>query len=72
MIKNILNLKGTQRINKDEQRGISGGRPPIGPTSCCNPALECCTTTHLALNNSFCGGQYQSGCSYHRATECCV
>ncbi|RZS93107.1 hypothetical protein [Aquimarina brevivitae] len=71
MLKNILNLKGTQRIKKGDQQTIIGGRPP-GIFLCCNPLLECCTTTHLALNNPRCGGQYQSGCSYHKATDCCA
>ena len=72
MLKTLLNLKDTQRIKREDQRSISGGRPPIGPTSCCNPALECCTTSHLAQNQPSCGGQYRPGCTYHRASGCCI
>ena len=72
MLKTLLNLKGTQRIKREDQKTISGGAPPGTPTQCCDPALECCTTTHLALNNASCGGQYKSGCTYHRATGCCI
>ena len=72
MLKTILELKDTKRIKREDQKSISGGARPGSPRLCCDPALECCTTTHLALNNANCGGQYQSGCTYHRASGCCI
>lgn len=70
MKKSILTIGAA--LNKKEQQEISGGIPTIKPSRCCNPALSCCTTSHLALNNPFCGGTYISGCQYHPATDCCI
>ncbi|WGH76847.1 hypothetical protein P8625_06815 [Tenacibaculum tangerinum] len=69
MKKQILNLGNA--LNKAEQTQINGGLK-LKPTLCCDPALRCCTTSHLAQNNASCGGTYISGCQYHPATECCI
>ncbi|MHA7057927.1 hypothetical protein ACWGOQ_0011945 [Aquimarina sp. M1] len=71
MLKNILKLEGSQRLGRNEQRAINGGGRP-GPRLCCDPALRCCTTSHLAQNNASCGGTYISGCQYHPASGCCI
>ncbi|MDY8137900.1 hypothetical protein [Aquimarina sp. 2201CG5-10] len=71
MLKNILNLEGAQRLNKEEQKTISGGGRP-GLLRCCDPAARCCTTTHVALNNASCGATYIPGCNYHPSNGCCI
>ena len=69
MKESILNIGKT--LNKIEQKFINGGLK-LKPTQCCDPALRCCTTSHLALNNPGCGGTYISGCQYHPSTDCCI
>ncbi|MEO8515444.1 MAG: hypothetical protein ABI426_01800 [Flavobacterium sp.] len=41
MLKNILNLKGAQKLTKDEQKIISGGRSQ--PLSLCMYPVELCS-----------------------------
>ncbi|WP_133537227.1 hypothetical protein [Tenacibaculum caenipelagi] len=69
MKKSILNLG--KALNIVEQKQINGGVKPK-PSLCCDPALQCCTTSYLAQNNTSCGGTYISGCQYHPATNCCI
>lgn len=69
MKKQILNLG--KALNKSEQKSIEGGWK-IRPFKCCDPAMQCCTTSHLAQNNPSCGGTYISGCQYHPASNCCI
>ncbi|TSE03125.1 MULTISPECIES: hypothetical protein [Aquimarina] len=71
MLKTILNLEGTKKLKKDQQKAINGGLRPI-LRRCCDPALQCCTTTHVALNNPSCGATYTPGCSYHASNGCCI
>ncbi|TPN85445.1 hypothetical protein [Aquimarina algicola] len=71
MLKKILNLEGVQRLKKLEQNKISGGLRPI-LRRCCDPALQCCTTSSLAQNNPSCGGTFIPGCSFHPASNCCI
>ncbi|MBG6128718.1 hypothetical protein IWQ47_000591 [Aquimarina sp. EL_43] len=71
MLKTILDLEGTKSLKKSEQKGINGGRIPV-LRKCCNPALRCCTTSHVALNNPSCGATYIPGCSYHPSNGCCI
>ncbi|WP_299106576.1 hypothetical protein [uncultured Tenacibaculum sp.] len=71
MKKSILNLGKV--LSRTEQKKIDGGGfGPLKPRRCCDPALQCCTTSHLALNNPSCGGTYMSGCQYHPANGCCI
>lgn len=70
MLKNIS--KFSSILNKSEQKKINGGRRPGSLQRCCDPSLHCCTTSHLAQNNSSCGGTYVSGCQYHYASGCCI
>ncbi|WP_299156996.1 hypothetical protein [uncultured Tenacibaculum sp.] len=69
MKKQILNIGKV--LNKAEQKKIEGGLK-LKPTRCCDPAMQCCTTSHLAQNNPSCGGTYISGCQYHPASGCCI
>ncbi|WP_299439609.1 hypothetical protein [uncultured Aquimarina sp.] len=71
MLKNILKLEGSQQLNRNEQKSITGG-DRRKPSRCCDPAQRCCTTSHLAQNNSSCGGTYISGCLYHPSNGCCI
>jgi hypothetical protein len=41
MLKNILNLKGAQKLTKNEQKSINGGRMACDATHLC-PAGQCC------------------------------
>ncbi len=68
MKKSILNLG--KHLDTRSQKAINGGR--LKPTKCCDPALQCCTTSYAALNNPSCGGNYISGCQYHPAVNCCI
>ncbi|WP_417799861.1 hypothetical protein [Tenacibaculum sp.] len=68
MKKSILTLG--KSLNTAAQKQINGGG--LKPRRCCDPALQCCTTSHAALNNPSCGGTYISGCQYHPATNCCI
>ena len=70
MKRQILNLG--KALNKADQKEINGGLGPLKPFICCDPALQCCTTSHLAQNNASCGGTYISGCRYHPASGCCI
>ena len=44
MLKNILKLKGTQILNKNEQKTLSGGMFPVGQGSCQDlfVSADCC------------------------------
>ncbi|MBQ0736016.1 hypothetical protein [Aquimarina celericrescens] len=70
MLKTILNLEGAQSLKKSEQKAINGGQ--LVPILCCNPIMECCTTTSVALNNPSCGASYKPGCRFHKANGCCA
>ncbi len=72
-MKNLAKLNGAKALSKNEQKSVTGGgsRPGFRPSTCCDPANQCCTTTAL-VNQPLCGGTYQSGCQYHVATSCCI
>jgi hypothetical protein len=42
MLKNILNLEGAQKLTKNEQKSINGGRIACDATHPC-PTGQCCT-----------------------------
>jgi len=54
MLKNILNLKGAQQLNKDEQNGIKGGYNYIK----CFSHIQCPT-------DWFCNGKHCVPCIYN-------
>jgi hypothetical protein len=42
MLKNILSLEGAQKLTKNEQKSINGGRLACDATHSC-PAGQCCS-----------------------------
>jgi hypothetical protein len=41
MLKNILNIEGAQKLTKNEQKSINGGRMACDTTHLC-PTGQCC------------------------------
>jgi len=65
MFKNILKLEGTQRLTKNEQRGITGG---VLGSQCfqeCSPA-DCAGSCVVFYCSPGSGGQF----NYDRTTVC--
>ncbi len=63
MLKNILNLEGVKKLNKNEQKSLEGGRTPNGP--CFYKNGQCCDTS--SPNGVFCeaGRCGQWGCIWY-------
>ena len=59
MLKNILNINGTQQLSKNEQQSINGG----GGTRCVTyPADKCTDCGGYPLLNGCCLGTSQTHC----------
>ena len=57
MLKNILNLKGAQQLNKNEQKNVFGGFGPVSSNSNCSSDCDCFSSHGtLFICQDFTGG----------------
>lgn len=60
MLKNILNLKGTHSLNKEEQSNITGGYD-----------YQPCSSCSQCPAGRFCNGSHCVPCKYDPNQACC-